>query len=110
MKGPGPTAWLALAGAVMLTAGCSAAQDRAELVARGRGIFSEQGCHGCHTVGVSGTPLATDLTRIGARSSEAELARWLRDPAVHKPTAQMPRIRLEDAEVTALAAYLASLR
>lgn len=110
MRGARQAAWLALAGALMLAAGCAASRDRATLVATGREVFTAQGCHGCHTVGVTGTPLATDLTRIGARSSEAELAGWLRDPAARKPSAHMPKIRLEDAEVAALAAYLASLR
>ena len=42
--------------------------------------------------------------------AEEFLARWLRDPAEQKPTAHMPRIQLDEREVEALAAYLASLR
>ena len=79
-------------------------------VDRGRLLFTEHGCHGCHTVGKMGTPIATDLSRIGARYRPAELEAWLSDPSRQRPTAHMPRIELTPAEVKALAAYLASLR
>jgi cytochrome c1 len=61
-------------------------------------------------VGAAGTPIAHDLSRVGSRYSEGELARWLRDPTSVKPTAHMPRLALSDDEIRALAAYLASLR
>ncbi|MBI2529070.1 MAG: cytochrome c [Candidatus Rokubacteria bacterium] len=99
-----------LVGALALGAACAAAQERSALIARGQQLFVEQGCHGCHTAGRLGTPLATDLSRIGGKYSESYLTQWLRDPAVQKPTAHMPRINLSDSEVRALAAYLASLR
>jgi cytochrome c1 len=34
---------------------------------------------------------------------------WLRDPSLQKPTAPMLKIELTEAEIRALAAYLASL-
>ena len=79
------------------------AQDRGALVARGRQLFTEQGCHGCHTVGTMGTPIAADLSRIGSRYQTAELEAWLRDPAASRPTAHMPRIQLSEVEVRARA-------
>ena len=87
-----------------------AAQDGPGAVERGRQLFTEQGCHGCHTVGKMGTPIATDLSRIGARYGRPQLEAWLRDPSKQRPTAHMPAIRLTATEVTALAAYLAALR
>jgi mono/diheme cytochrome c family protein len=94
---------------MLLLAGGVEAQDGG-LVARGQSVFKEQGCYGCHTVGAAGTPIATNLTRIGAKHDEAYLGRWLRDPVQQKPRQHMPKIQLTDAEVTALAAYLGSLR
>ena len=94
---------------MLLLAASAEAQDGA-LVARGQGVFKDQGCYGCHTVGKTGTPIATDLTRIGAKHDEAYLGRWLRDPAQQKPRQHMPKLQLTDAEVKALAAYLGSLR
>jgi mono/diheme cytochrome c family protein len=86
-----------------------AAQDREALVARGRQLFADTGCYGCHTVGVAGTPIGPDLRTVGARYGESTLARWLRDPAAQEPTRHMPKLDLTEAEARALAAYLASL-
>ena len=75
----------------------------------GRQVFFTQ-CHGCHTLGVAGTPIAPDLSRIGARLSRDEIERRLRDPRTHKPTARMPQLDLSETEIGALATYLSGLR
>jgi cytochrome c oxidase subunit II len=95
---------------LMLLLAAGAEAQEGVLVARGQGVFKDQGCYGCHTVGKTGTPIATDLTRIGAKHDETYLGRWLRDPAQQKPRQHMPKLQLTDAEVKALAAYLGSLR
>jgi cytochrome c oxidase subunit 2 len=102
---------LTLAGAVLVLAGCAPAPRSPDAPAlQGREVFMANGCHGCHTVGAVGTPIAPDLSRIGQRYSAAELARWLRDPAAQRPQAHMPRIALSPGEIEALATYLASLQ
>jgi mono/diheme cytochrome c family protein len=94
--------------ALLLAAGPAPAQQiRESLVAPGRAVFQAQGCHGCHTVGKAGTPIAPDLSLVGVKYTEGFLARWLRDP-FPRPTCLS--FRLSDAEVQALAAFLASLR
>jgi mono/diheme cytochrome c family protein len=95
-----------------LGTGCARldAQDREALVARGRQLFADKGCYGCHTVGVAGTPIGPDLRGAGVRYGESTLARWLRDPAAQEPTRHMPKLEMTEAEAGALAAYLASLR
>jgi mono/diheme cytochrome c family protein len=107
-------AGIALVGLLTLTLGFGCAQLEAQsregAVARGRELFSEKGCYGCHTIGAAGTPIASDLVRTGARHSEATLARWLRDPAAQEATHHMPNLGLSEAEAVALAAYLTSLR
>ena len=95
---------------MVVLAGPVHAQDGSALVAMGRVLFRDQGCYGCHTVGATGTPIAPDLSRIGAKRDEAFLTRWLRNPSEQRPTAHMPRIELTEPEVQALAAYLGSLR
>jgi mono/diheme cytochrome c family protein len=95
---------------LVLLAGCAPAADRASLVKEGQAAFTAQGCNGCHTVGKTGTPIATDLTYVGTKYSEAQLRAWLSDPASQKPTAHMPKLTLTEAEITSLAAYLRSLR
>jgi mono/diheme cytochrome c family protein len=95
---------------IVLLAVPANAQNGTALVAKGRVLFQEQGCYGCHTVGAAGTAIAPDLSRIGAKRDEASLTRWLRNPAEQRPSAHMPKIQLTEFEAQALAAYLGSLR
>jgi cytochrome c553 len=76
----------------------------------GRQMFFSQGCYGCHRIGVAGTPIAWDLSHIGSKYTESQLAAWLRDPASQKPRSHMPRLALQEDEIRALAAYLATLK
>jgi mono/diheme cytochrome c family protein len=95
---------------VVLLASCVQAQDGPALVGQGRMVFRDQGCYGCHTAERMGTPIGPDLSRIGAKRDQTYLTRWLRDPSAQRPSAHMPKLQLTEAEVRALAAYLASLR
>lgn len=102
----------AVAGAVVWAAlgtSTATAQDKAT-IARGEKLFMEQGCYGCHTLGKVGTPIALDLSQIGAKRDRAYLRTWLRDPASQRPTAHMPKIQMKAAEADALAAYLSTLK
>jgi cytochrome c oxidase subunit 2 len=88
--------------------------------AQGRQVFTSQACVGCHAVrGVAGGQLGPDLTHFGSRrtiaggmlpNTPSSLARWLKNPPAVKPGSLMPDVGLSDAEVTALVAYLVSLR
>jgi mono/diheme cytochrome c family protein len=96
---------------VLLLAGlaaCAVAQEGA--AGRGKQLFTEQGCYGCHMVEKYGTPIATDLSHIGSKYDVVYLTRWLENPVAQKPTAHMPKIAMSESEAKALAAYLASLR
>lgn len=88
----------------------ASAQQAPDALEAGRTVFFAQGCYGCHRLGAAGTPIAHDLSRIGRKYTEAQLEKWLRDPASQKPTAHMPRLALSDDEIRTLARYLASLR
>jgi mono/diheme cytochrome c family protein len=100
---------LVLTALLLLPATVAAPEERRALVQAGERVFTEQGCYGCHTVKGAGTPIASDLSRVGLKYPREYLERWLREPSVQKPTAHMPKITLTPAEVRALAAYLASL-
>jgi mono/diheme cytochrome c family protein len=95
---------------VVATGAASLAQDSDGPSERGRQWFFDNGCHGCHTVGVVGTPIGPDLSHVGAKYPRAFLERWLRDPAAVHPAGHMPRLELTDAQISALAAFLATLR
>jgi cytochrome c oxidase subunit 2 len=82
----------------------------------GAGLFVDK-CGSCHTI--RGTPATSrvgpDLTHVGSRTSlaavtipntPARMAEWLRDPQRVKPGNQMPQVRLTDAEIRQLVAYL----
>lgn len=93
--------------ALVTSVAAQPARDGMEL---GRQLFFSQGCYGCHRLGQAGTPIAHDLSHIGRKYTQAELAQWLRDPSSQKPNAHMPRLALTEDEIRALAHYLASLR
>jgi len=95
---------------VLLVASCVQAQDTRTRAEQGAAVFRQQGCYGCHTVGVTGTPIATNLTHIGSKHDQEYFTRWLRDPSMQRPTAHMPKIDLSESEIRDLAAYLGSLR
>jgi mono/diheme cytochrome c family protein len=78
-------------------------------IARGRQMFVDKSCIGCHTLGAIGTPIAPDLSHSGAQHSRSQLEEWLRDPTQYCPS-HMPRVNLTEEEIQVLAAYLASLR
>jgi mono/diheme cytochrome c family protein len=101
---------VALIAGVLLVVTAASAQTAPDSVEPGRTVFFNQGCYGCHRLGVAGTPIAHDLAHVGSKYSQAQLERWLRDPASQKPTAHMPRLALSEEEIRALARYLASLR
>lgn len=95
---------------VAALAACTATVAQEGSLERGKQLFTEQGCYGCHMIEKYGTPIATDLSHIGSKYNVAELTSWLKDPAAQKPTAHMPKIAMSPSEAQALAAYLGSLR
>jgi cytochrome c oxidase subunit 2 len=102
--------------------------ESSALIARGRALFQAKTCISCHTVrGHEGVGITgPDLTHVGARTTIAagslentpeQLARWIRHPDQVKPgnkmytTGYVPnQITLGPEEVTALVAYLRSLK
>jgi cytochrome c oxidase subunit 2 len=94
--------------------------EPASLAGRGKQVFTQSACVGCHTIqGVSAGVLGPNLTHVGSRTSIAgsmfdnnaeNLGRWLSDPPRHKPGALMPQLGLTTDQVTALVAYLTDLK
>lgn len=52
---------------------------------RGRTVFENEGCMGCHTVGGSGIARGPDLSTVGARRASAYLRESIIDPAADLP-------------------------
>ncbi len=88
--------------------------------ADGLQAFLAGGCVACHTIqGVSAGVVGPDLTHFGSRKTLAagllpntpdHLARWLASPPAVKPGALMPKLPLTEAQISALVAYLGSLK
>jgi mono/diheme cytochrome c family protein len=88
-------------------AGC-AGQDgggRAEGTPDGAEVYADAGCASCHRLGGAGAAgPGSDLTRVGARRTVAELRRTLESPPSGMPAYDR---RLSPAELDALARWLA---
>ena len=92
----------------------------ASLAARGKAIFSESACIGCHTIsGISAGIIGPNLNHVASRSTIAgaifennaeNLGKWLADPPGRKPGVLMPNLGLAPDQITALVAYLQSLK
>jgi len=102
---------IVIAAALLAVAGNAVAQSPSSpVVERGQAAFQNNGCYGCHIIGKAGTPIGPDLSQVGSKYPPEYLARWLRDPALQRPSAHMPALELSEDDVKALAAYLGSLR
>jgi cytochrome c oxidase subunit 2 len=98
-----------------------AAEPSGGLAERGKELFDENACAGCHTI--AGTPaegtIGPNLTHLASRTTIAaltlentprELGRWVRDPQSIKPGAKMPGLALTDEDFHAIVTYLDGLR
>jgi cytochrome c oxidase subunit 2 len=93
----------------------------AEMRDRGRELFENHGCGGCHTIRghVAQSKIGPDLTHFGALRSvgagtlpmtREAVINFIRDPAAIKPGALMPAFKSIPADdVEAIADYLAEL-
>ncbi|MDO8544198.1 MAG: cytochrome c oxidase subunit II [Opitutaceae bacterium] len=103
------------------------ANEDPRLVARGRELFSQKQCNGCHTIRGHGAGGITgpDLTHVGSRTTIAaglientpeQLQRWIHNPSAVKPGNKMAvgyiqqKITLTPEDEVALVAYLLSLK
>ena len=92
-----------------------------DAVSAGQRIFETTACINCHTV--TGTTangrFGPDLTHLMSRDTIASgavpntpenLRRWIRNPDAMKPGCKMPAMELSDQEISAVTAYLETLR
>jgi cytochrome c oxidase subunit 2 len=95
----------AVASATSAPATPTIAPDSAAL---GKTLFVAKGCVNCHahrdftSATESFGPVLSDY-----QPNAEYVRRWLRDPAAIKPATRMPNLRLSEAEIEALIAYLA---
>jgi len=80
-------------------------------VTRGRKLFFEKGCFGCHRIeGLSSGTLGPDLTEEGKERKLDYLWGHIVDPRDYTPASIMPKFKLSDDERKALVIFLKSRR
>lgn len=89
----------------------------------GKDVFENNACVGCHTiVGTKGSGrIGPELTHIASKPNVAGVAslspvnvenlkKWITNPAANKPGTPMPLVPLSEADLDALAKFLATLK
>jgi len=81
------------------------------LVQRGRQLFFEKACYGCHRIeGLSNGTLGPDLSEVGKKYKVNYLWEHTVNPRAFQPTSFMPKFDLTDDEIKALTVFLKSRR
>jgi cytochrome c oxidase subunit 2 len=106
--------------AAWVSAQQQAAVQDARVIA-GKHVFETTACINCHAI--SGTAASgrfgPDLAHLMSRSTlasgaaentQANLRLWIQNPEAIKPGALMPAMKLSDADLDAVTAYLETLR
>jgi mono/diheme cytochrome c family protein len=76
---------------------------------RGRQLYRQLGCVGCHQLDLKGGYVGPDLSDTGRRLRPGWTAAWLSAPAREKPGTMQPDYGLSPGDVRALVAYLSGL-
>jgi ubiquinol-cytochrome c reductase cytochrome b subunit len=80
-------------------------------IARGKALYGELGCAGCHRVHGEGGAVAPDLSFVGDTRPEREWhLKHLRDPQSVSPGSFMPKFPLSEEQLHDLTSYLLSLK
>jgi mono/diheme cytochrome c family protein len=87
---------------------CHSAADlpQANALARGRAVFEEQGCIGCHKLGGFGGNIGPELDKVGAKRSPQWLAQHFKAPGEIVPGSGMPPLKRGDADIEALTLFM----
>lgn len=86
--------------------------------ARGKELFEEVGCQGCHVAEIgkkNNAPrgfenFGPNLAGVGSKLKPEWIYAWVKDPKAYFPETRMPSLRLSDGEAADIAAYLSSLK
>jgi mono/diheme cytochrome c family protein len=84
--------------------------EGAPLLSKGKHLFIELGCHGCHLAeGYSDQPkVGPALLRIASKVDPSWLYRWIKKPKDYLPNTRMPDFGFNEKDIMGAAAYLMS--
>jgi len=113
-----PRAILPMLGVLIMAAGCNKSTEPGKvgtaIADSGPVAFQKYGCSRCHSIAGAGGGRAPDLTHVAADPSHTKdwIIEQIRNPASHNPSTRMPAYgnRIPDADLQALASYLAGLK
>jgi len=77
-------------------------------LAKGRAVFEESGCIGCHKLQGVGGVIGPELDKVGASRGPEWLMQHFKNPAAVTPGSAMPPIKATDPELDALTLYVLS--
>src|SRR5579863_1490283 len=80
------------------------------LAAKGKSVFEAQTCNACHGDGGVGTAAAPALTGVGAKLSVEQMQHLLSHPTEKMTSGGMPTVDLPAEDLSALIAYVRSLK
>ena len=79
-------------------------------VEAGAKLVGEYDCQACHMLAKKGKSQAPDLSHIGKKYTAAQLSTWITAPTKLKKDAWGPAYDVSEAEASAMAAYLSTLK
>lgn len=79
-------------------------------VLRGKALFQELNCAGCHRIHGKGESFAPDLSYVGDTRDRDWLIRHFRDPQAVVPDSAMPDFGLNEEELSDLTDYMLTLK
>jgi cbb3-type cytochrome oxidase cytochrome c subunit len=80
-------------------------------LARGKALYAQFGCSGCHRIHGEGGAVAPDLSFVADRRPEREWhLKHFQDPAAVVPGSFMPKFPLNEQQLHDLTSYMLSLK
>ncbi len=80
-------------------------------VAKGKALYAQFGCNGCHRVHGEGGAVGPDLSFVGTTRPDRDWhIRHFKNPAAVSPGSFMPKFPLNDQQLTDLTSYMLSLK
>jgi len=80
------------------------------LIQAGEKLINDLGCLGCHKVNGQGAGFGPDLSGIGSKINPEWLHKFLKRPKDYDPKTIIPDFRLSEKDISAITAYLMSLK
>ena len=77
-------------------------------IAKGKILFEQHGCRGCHQLDLKGGFVGPALDKVGSRLRAGWIFHWLKNPQAFNPESIEPDNLLANDEAEALTAFLMS--